>query len=86
MSDAKSGTGPVEVWLRQGNMEISCMVVREDESTTGLEVESLSMRGAQRELTGYLIDQGYTPAGRWDYPEEDEAVRQFKAGPEAKRI
>jgi len=23
------------------------------------------MRGAQREITGLLIDRGYTPAGRW---------------------
>jgi hypothetical protein len=86
MSDAKSEAGPVEIWLTQNNMEINCMVVREDESTTSLQVESLSMRGAQREITGYLIDQGYTPAGRWEYPEDEESVRQFKAGPEAKRI
>jgi hypothetical protein len=40
-------------------MEVMCMVVREDESTDILDVLSLSMRGAQREITGYLISHGY---------------------------
>ena len=48
---------PIEVWLTQENMEVNCMVVREDESTdNSLDVVSLSMRGAQREITGTLIE------------------------------
>jgi len=57
---------PIEVWLSQANMEITCTVVLENESTSTLEVNSLSMRGAQREITGYLIAHGYTPVGRWE--------------------
>ena len=57
---------PIEVWLSQTNMEITGTVVLEDESTSTLEVNSLSMRGAQREMTGYLIAHGYTPVGRWE--------------------
>ena len=60
---------PIEVWLSQPNIEITCSVVFEDESTTTLDIDSLSMRGAQREITGWLISQGYRPVGRW----EDEA-------------
>lgn len=56
---------PIEVWLSQANMEITCTVVLEDESTSTLDVNSLSMRGAQREMTGYLIAHGYTPIGDW---------------------
>jgi hypothetical protein len=76
-------TGPIEVWLRQGNMEITCTVVNEDETTYDLDVDSLSMRGAQREITGYLIKDGYRPAERWQVEAGDEGtavetVRKFK--------
>jgi hypothetical protein len=82
--------GPIEVWLTQNNIEIKCMVVHEDESATYLDVDSLSMRGAQRQITADLIDQGYTPAGRWENAEDEpligdgsydyqlETVRRFK--------
>jgi hypothetical protein len=37
------------------------------------------VRGAQREITGYLIGQGYKPDGRWeDGGVEGETVRKFK--------
>ncbi len=76
--------GPIEVWLTQGNMEISCMIVLEDESTQPQDIRSLSMRGAQREITGWLIGLGWEPAGRWDVTEtadhQDpvETVRLFR--------
>jgi hypothetical protein len=75
---------PIEIWLRQNNMTITCMVVREDETTYELDVESMSMRGAQREITGWLIADGYEPVGRWQAEESDttgeaiESVRRFK--------
>jgi hypothetical protein len=80
--------GPVEVWLTKTNIEVACMVVREDESITDLEVRSLSMRGAQREMTGWLMSWGYVAAGRWapqtsTGAEVEEYVRTFKPGPEA---
>jgi hypothetical protein len=57
---------PIEVWLSQANMKITCTVVLEDESTSTLDVNSLSMRGAQREMTGYFIAHGYAPVGQWE--------------------
>ena len=57
---------PIEVWLSQATTEITCTVVLEDESTSTLDVNSLSMRGAQREMTGFFIAHGYTPVGRWE--------------------
>jgi hypothetical protein len=75
---------PIEVWLTQKNLDVTCMVVKEDETTSQLDVDSLSMRGAQREVTGYLIAAGYSPIGRWQYDEnaaEDmigrESMRRF---------
>lgn len=57
---------PIEVWLSQPNMEVTCTIVREDESTDSRSVSSLSMRGAQREITGWLIRRGYVAVGRWE--------------------
>lgn len=67
-------TTAIEVWLTQKNLEISCMIVNENESTDEIGVESLSMRGAQREVTGYLVGRGYEPVGRWESVEEDRNV------------
>lgn len=76
---------PVEVWLRRsGNLALDCTVFFDDESSHELDVDSLSMRGAQREMTGYLLRQGYAPAGRWDVEARDpdgdvlESSRKFK--------
>ncbi|MGH9044555.1 MAG: hypothetical protein ACRDVP_06945, partial [Acidimicrobiales bacterium] len=41
-----------------------------------MDIKSLSMRGAQREVTGLLIDHGYDPARRW------ENERALEAGDE----
>ena len=81
---------PVEIWLSHTNTEITCTVVLEDESTSALGVHSLSMRGAQREVTGYFIAHGYTPVGGWEVEADSddgsggkvavETTRQFKLG------
>ncbi len=81
MTNTKS---PIEVWLRQTNLTVDCTVVNEDESTREYGVDSLSMRGAQREMTGYFIGEGYQPDGRWTATAQDpgaetvEAWRRFK--------
>ena len=67
MTTTTTKKGPIEVWLTQPNLEVSCMIVHEDESTdVGFDVTSMTMRGAQREMTGWFISQGYTPVGRWE--------------------
>jgi hypothetical protein len=65
MTAAPEKPSPIEVWLRQRNLTVRCKVVYADESTEELEIDSLSMRSAQREITGWLIKQGYKPDGRW---------------------
>ena len=57
---------PIDVWLSLANTGITCTVVLEDEKTSTLDVNSRSMRGAQREITGYLIARGYSPVGDWE--------------------
>ena len=80
----KQKTKPFEVWLSQRNIQIHCMIVNDDETTEQLDVDSLSMRGAQREMTGWLLSQGYKPVGRWEAQEvskeggDIETMRQFK--------
>jgi hypothetical protein len=68
--------GPIEVWLRQTNMQVTGTVVYEDEHTRDLEPESLSMRGAQREVTGWFIGDGYKPVGRWQTERDGDTKGQ----------
>ncbi len=64
-------------------LSMTCTVVH-DESTESLDVDAFSMRGAQREITGCLISQGYEPPGRWETQRFDtervsiEAVRNLR--------
>lgn len=74
-------TGPIEVWLSQSNLTVTCTIVAEDETTDELEVNSLSMNGAQREITGWLIKQGFAPVGRWVDEAESEVSRKFRPQP-----
>jgi hypothetical protein len=75
--------------LSRKNIEISCTIVFEDESTSYPRVFSVSVRGAQREITGMLVgDNGYVPAGRWSDDGQDddgysEWSRAFKPGQNA---
>jgi hypothetical protein len=74
MTTVQEKAGPIEVWLTQQNMTVTCRVAHEDESTEELSIDSLSMRGGQREITGWLIKQGYKPDGRWVTEEEADDV------------
>ena len=67
--DRSCGGKPIEVVLTRKNIEVTCLVAFEDETTGTLGVDSLSMRGAQREITGYLIGEGFEPADRWQTEE-----------------
>lgn len=74
--------------LSRKNIEISCTLVFEDESVSYQEVDSVSVRGAQREITGMLVAHGYVPAARWSEDGEDqdgysEWSRPFKPGENA---
>jgi hypothetical protein len=76
MTTITDKAGPIEVWLSQDKKTVTCRVVYEDESTEHFNVESLSMRGAQREITGWLIREGYKPDGRWTAEAEDSSTNE----------
>jgi hypothetical protein len=93
MTDTKKSeqASPIEVWLTKTNIQVTCRVVHEDETDAVLGVDSLSMRGAQREITAWLISRGYTRTGRWQTEELSdgepvECFRQFKPGPNAEPV
>jgi hypothetical protein len=72
---------PIEVWLTQKNMTVTCRAFGEDETLAWEpEVDSLTLRGAQREMTSWFGDRGYEPVGRWVDEQEDvaECSRKFK--------
>jgi hypothetical protein len=75
---------PVEVWLTQRNMLVNGRVVFEDESTAEVVLDSLNLRGAQRETTSWLKSLGYRGVGRWETTAEDpgsiprEMMRRFR--------
>ena len=78
MNSTSSG---VEIWLRLDGLRVVCNIVNADESTYRREIDSLSLRGAQREITGYLIGYGYRPEDGWTV----EAVGESGVAAEAWR-
>jgi hypothetical protein len=80
MGDLDTNRQPIEVWLVKRNIAVNCRFVFEDETATERPVQSLSMRGAQREITAWLISRGYEPAGRWSTEEPNglETMRHFR--------
>ena len=72
MADAVDPDGPIEVWLSQRNMAVTCRVVYENENAHELDVTALSLRGAEREMTGWFLAQDYKPVGRWQTEHEDQ--------------
>ena len=79
-------TSPIEVWLTEKDFGVGCRIVADTEpGITSPNIDSVSMRGAQREVSMYLAGHGYRPVGRWKTEAENEkgnsieTSRQFKA-------
>lgn len=65
-----------------GRYSVEC----EDGSVESLPIRSLSARGAQRELTGYLINSGYVPVGRWEERDSESLRRVLSPSGEPKCV
>jgi hypothetical protein len=89
MSDTKPrAPQALQAVLSRKNIEIFCTLVFEDESVSYPTVSSVSLRGAQRQITGWLVAHGYMPIGRWSEGDLDgdgytEWTRAFKPGTDA---
>jgi hypothetical protein len=70
MSDTKRA--PIEVWLRFDGKRVLCAIVNPDESVYPHDIASPSLRGAQREVGGYLIGNGFWPDGLWTVEAKDD--------------
>lgn len=78
--EERAAAGPpavAEAWLNRTGDTVTAMFVNTDESTTNHPAVFRSMPGAQREITGHLVAQGYRPSGAWVDHSEDEASRNF---------
>jgi hypothetical protein len=82
MVSLAGNTEPIEVRLSQPAARVLCALLVEVEDAGPWEfyfrVKSLSMRGAQRELTSWGRAEGYEPAGRWKTMPDDSRRRMFR--------
>jgi hypothetical protein len=70
---------PIEVWLSQPHREVTCRIVFPGGTTMAVGVVSPSFEGAEQELTAWLTEHGYQPAGRWRTDDNGrQTVRIFR--------
>jgi len=79
MPTLQTNTMPIKVWLRQPRLEVACRIVFHDRTTTAVGMDSPTIPAAQSEITAWLIEQGYQPAGPWttEAVNTGETVRTF---------
>lgn len=86
LSDAQDVTSvettskPIEVWLSRPHLEVTCRIAFRDGTAIAVGVDALSILGAQHEMTAWLLEQGYEPAGYWSSQDEHDrwAARTFQ--------
>lgn len=61
----------VEIIITRKGMRISADEFDAEEVGVSLDVNSLSVRGAQREVTAEKLAAGFRPLGRWETLAED---------------
>jgi hypothetical protein len=80
VTTVETTTKPIEVLLSRPHLEVTCRIVFPDGTAIAVGVVALSLRAAQREMTAWLIERGYEPAGQWSTKHEAErrAARTFR--------
>lgn len=56
---------PILAWLSQTDIEIECHVIYEGVTIDELDVDTLDLGRAKRELVRYLVGLGYRPVTPW---------------------
>jgi hypothetical protein len=94
VSKLEDNTSPVEVWLTKKDIAVGAVIYADDVVLWQDDTDSISMRGAQREMTAWLISAGYEPLDRWrveytngggEYDVAMETVRTFRPKKEPKQ-
>jgi hypothetical protein len=80
VTSVETTTKPIEVWLSRPHLEITCRIIFSDGTAIAVGVDALSILGAQHEMTAWLTEQGFEPAGRWSTRDENDrqAARTFR--------
>jgi hypothetical protein len=95
VSKLEDNTSPVEVWLTKKDIAVGAVIYADDVVLWQDDTDSISMRGAQREMTAWLISAGYEPLDRWrveysngggKYDAAIETVRTFRPKKEPKQV
>lgn len=77
VTPAPAAPSVAEAWLSTSGTDVTCMFVNSDESTRKHPAVFRSMAGAQREITGHLVADGYRPTSPWTEQGPDESMRTF---------
>ncbi len=63
----------IEAFVTARELEAKVTVYRADETVwTSMRTDALSLRGAEREVTAWLLGYGYEPTGRWSYEDDED--------------
>jgi hypothetical protein len=65
MGKLEDNTSPVEVWLTKKDIAVGAVIYADEVVIWQDDADSISMRGAQREMTARLMAAGYEPLDRW---------------------
>ena len=80
VTSVETTTKPIEVWLSRPHLDVTCRIVFPDGTAIAVGVDALSILGAQHEMTAWLFEHGYEPAGRWSTQDENDrrTARTFR--------
>lgn len=71
-----------QVWLTRPDGKLKCKVTFDNSTYADYEIKSQSLRGAEREITGWMIKQGFRPSGDWQGTlQTGTTIRQFEKQP-----
>jgi len=78
MASLEKLTGRVQLCLDPAPFGWTARLVREDGTEQPLEVTAVAVRAARRELSLWLLPQGYVPVGGWHDREGGASYRVYR--------
>lgn len=68
----------IKVWVIQNRFHITAFEETESGRRSEINVQSINLRGAQRELTSWYKSVGWGPIGRWTATGSEHWYRFFR--------